>query len=321
MRILVLGGTKFVGRAFVEAALVAGHETTLFYRGQTNPDLFPEAEHVHGDRDGGLAVLEGRSWDACVDTCGYVPRVVRLSAELLRAALGRYVFVSSISAYADFDAPPVEGAPLAQLEDPTVEEITGETYGGLKALCERAVEESFGERATVIRPGFITGRHDPTGRFTYWAHRGARGGEVLAPASLAGRLQVVDVRDLAAFLLRVIEDDLGGVFNVTAPMPPGSIAEVLHAGEAAAVSDLVVTVVDDAFLVDRQVGMAELPLWAPPSEYPHLMSADVSSAVAAGFTPRPLAEAATAALEAELVEGVGLPPERETELLQAWHGH
>lgn len=320
MKVLVLGGTKFVGRAFVEAALAAGHEATVFHRGETNPHLFAEAQHVHGDRDGGLDALEGHTWDACVDTCGYVPRVVRQSAELLRVALHRYVFVSSISAYADFDAAPVEGAPLSQLADPSIEEITGETYGGLKALCEQAVQETYSDRATVIRPGFVSGRHDPTGRFTYWAKRGSRGGEALAPAPLAARLQVVDARDLATFMLRVIEEDVGGEFNVTAPMPPGSIADVLHAGEASAVSDLTVTVVDDAFLSEQDVSMAELPLWAQPSEYPQLLNADVSRALNAGFTPRSLAEAAVEALDAETVEGVGLTPERESALLDAWHG-
>jgi 2'-hydroxyisoflavone reductase len=319
VRLLVLGGTRFVGRAIVEVALAAGHEATLFHRGRTNPDLFPGAEHVHGDRDGGLDVLYGRAWDACIDTCGYVPRVVATSARSLRDVVGRYVFVSSISAYASFGQRPVEGAPLAPPPVPGVEEITGETYGGLKVACEQAVEAAFGERATLIRPGFVAGEHDPTGRLTYWARRGARGGEALVPASLAERLQTVDARDLATFVLRVIESDLGGAFNVTAPMPPGSLAEVLHAGEAAAVAALEVTVVDDGFLLDRDVANGELPLWAPPDEYPFVMDVDVSRALAAGFAPRPLAETARGALAAPIVDGVGLPPEREAELLAAWH--
>jgi 2'-hydroxyisoflavone reductase len=183
VRLLVLGGTQFVGRALVEAALHGGHEVTLFHRGRTNADLFPEAEHVLGDRDGGLDLLRGRAWDACLDVCGYVPRVVRQSADLLRGAVGRYVFVSTISVYASLAEPAVEGSPLAELADTAVEEITGETYGGLKVLCEREVERAFGDDALVIRPGFVVGPHDPTGRFTYWAHRAAAGGEMLVPAS------------------------------------------------------------------------------------------------------------------------------------------
>lgn len=319
MRILVLGGTQFVGRGIAEKALAAGHELTLFHRGRTNRDLFPEVEHLLGDRDGGLSALAGRRWDACVDTCGYVPRVVAQSADALWEAIDRYVFVSSISVYASFTEPPVESARAAEIEDPTTEVITGETYGALKALCEQVVERAYGDRATLIRPGFVAGTHDPTGRLTYWAHRGARGGEALVPASLAERFQAVDARDLGAFVVRAVEDGLHGPFNVTAPMPPGSVADVLHAGEAAAVSDLSVTVVDDDFLVEQEVDMRELPLWLQPAEYPHLMNADVSRAFAAGFAPRPLVETAVAALEAELVEGVGLAPEREASLLAAWH--
>jgi 2'-hydroxyisoflavone reductase len=318
LRILVLGGTQFVGRAFVEEALAAGYELTLFHRGRTNPELFPEAEHLLGDRDGGLAPLAGRSWDSCVDTCGYVPRVVGQSAELLHDAVDRYVFVSTIAVYARFDQQPVEGAPLAGIEDPATEAVTGGSYGGLKALCEEVVEHLYGDRATLIRPGFVAGEHDPTGRLTYWAHRGERGGDALAPASLAAKFQAVDARDLGTFLVRAIEDRLSGPFNVTAPMPPGSVADVLHAAEAAAGSDLSVTVVDDDFLVEQEVGTQELPLWLPPAEYPRLMDADVSRALAAGFAPRPLAETAAAALAAPLVEGVGLTPEREADLLAAW---
>jgi 2'-hydroxyisoflavone reductase len=318
VRILVLGGTQFVGRAFVEQAFAAGHELTLFHRGRTNPDLFSEVERLLGNRDGGLSLLAGRSWDACVDTCGYIPRIVGQSAEQLRDAVDRYVFVSTIAVYASFDERPVEGAPLAEIDDPATEVMTGGNYGGLKALCEQVVERSFGDRATLIRPGFVAGEHDPTGRFTYWVRRGARGGVALVPVSLATKLQAVDARDLGDFLVRAIEDRLSGPFNVTAPMPPGTVAEVLHAGEAAAVSDLSVAVVDDDFLIERGVGMQELPLWLPPAGFSHLMDADISRARTAGFAPRPLVETAAAALAAPLVEGVGLTPEREADLLAAW---
>jgi 2'-hydroxyisoflavone reductase len=314
VRLLVLGGTQFVGRACVEAALSAGHEVTLFHRGRTNPDLFPTAEHVLGDRDGGLEPLAGRTWDACLDVCGYVPRVVAQAVDLLRDAVGRYAFVSTISVYADFREPAVEGGRLAELDDPTVEDITGGTYGGLKVLCEREVERGFGERALLVRPGFVVGAHDPTGRFTYWVHRAAAGGEMLVPASLAGALQFVDARDLADFTLRALTDARSGAFNVTGPVPEVTMIDVVAAAGGAAP-----VVVDDAFLAARELDFRGLPLWFHDPDLQELMATDVSRALAAGLRFRPLAETVRTVLDqAETAEGVGLPAEREAELLAAW---
>lgn len=169
MDILILGGTQFLGRHIAQTALARGHTLTLFNRGRTNPDLFPEIEKLRGDRDDDLAALAGRRWDACVDTCGYVPRIVRASAEALAGAVGHYTFISSISVYDDFTAPDVnEESPVGTLADETVEEITGETYGPLKVLCERAAEAAIPGRTLVIRPGLIVGPNDPSNRFTYW---------------------------------------------------------------------------------------------------------------------------------------------------------
>ena len=201
MRILVLGGTQFVGRAFVESALEAGDELTLFHRGRTNPGIFPDVEHVIGDRDGGLGALDGGSWDACLDVSGYVPRLVGDAATTLRDRVERYLFVSTISVYASLAVPQDEDGALATLEDETTEEITGGSYGGLKALCERVVSETFGERAAIVRPGYVIGPYDHTGRFPWWAHRAARGGEMIVPATLARAFQAIDTRDLAEFLL------------------------------------------------------------------------------------------------------------------------
>ena len=177
MRILVLGGTKFLGRAFVDAALARGHEVTLFNRGETNPELFPEVERVRGDRGGDLSALAGRVFDAVVDPSGYVPATVRASAELL-GHCGQYLFVSSVSVYADFSAAPNEESPVAELGDASADELAADysNYGALKALCEQAVWQVFKEHSLCIRPGLIVGPHDPTGRFTYWAHRLERGG-------------------------------------------------------------------------------------------------------------------------------------------------
>ena len=180
MNILILGGTVFLGRAIVEEALRQGHTLTLFNRGKSNPDLFSEVEKLMGDRDLDLSPLEDRKWDLVIDSCGYVPRVVGQSAKLLANAVDHYTFISTVSVYADFSKPGIdENAPVGTLEDETVEEITGETYGPLKALCEQVVQERIPDRSLVIRPGLIVGPHDPTDRFTYWVLRVSQGGEVM----------------------------------------------------------------------------------------------------------------------------------------------
>ncbi|MEP6892202.1 MAG: NAD-dependent epimerase/dehydratase family protein, partial [Gaiellaceae bacterium] len=208
MRLLVLGGTKFLGRAVVDASLATDHEITLFNRGETNAGLYPDVDQVHGDRDGGLGALAGSEWDAIVDTCGYFPRVVRQSAEALAEAVGAYCFVSSVSVYSDLSGVVDEESPVGTLEDETTEEFGAdfERYGPLKALCERVVQETFGERALIVRPGLIVGPYDPSGRFTYWPHRLARGGEVLAPGPPERLAQFIDVRDLAERIVRLVND-------------------------------------------------------------------------------------------------------------------
>ncbi len=322
MRLLLLGGTKFLGRATAEAALARGHELTLFTRGRTNPGLFAEAEHVHGDRGVDLSALEGREWDAVVDTSGYVPRVVRASAELLAASAEHYTFVSSGSVYVDgmpsgYD----ETWPVIELEDPEVEEVRDDTYGGLKALCERVVEESFSGRAALLRAGLIVGPHDPTGRFTYWAHRVARGGEVLAPGPPDRQIQFVDVRDLGEWIVRLAEERTSGTFNAAGRAL--AFAELLEAARTAAGSDARPVWVDEELLLTHEIASwQELPLWLPQAlEVAHFLEADVSRAVAAGLTFRPVEETVRGALEqAELVPGVGLDARRERELLQLWHG-
>src|SRR5262245_34894569 len=234
MRLLVIGGTRFVGRGVVRFALDAGHEVTLFNRGQTDPDAYPEAEHLVGDRDGGLDVLRGRSWDAVIDTCGYVPRVVRASAELLAGAVGHYTFVSSLSVYADDRTPGQdESATLLRLEDPTVEEVTGESYGGLKVLCEEAVDDVFPGRALIARAGLIVGPEDYSDRMPYWVRRVADGGEVLAPGPPDYAVQVIDARDLGAWMVSCAESGTAGTFNATGPVVPHTLEVLFEACRAA----------------------------------------------------------------------------------------
>ena len=310
MRLLVLGGTKFLGRALAEDALARGHELTLFNRGRTGPELFPEAEHLRGDRKSDLSALEGRVWDAVVDTSGYVPADVRASAEQLRDS-GRYVFVSSVSVYADFSTGPTEESPTAELGDMPVDELASDfsNYGPLKALSEREAERVFGERALIVRPGLIVGPYDPTGRFTYWAHRLERGDEVLAPAPPERKAQFIDVRDLAAWILDSLEAERSGTFNVT--------NEGVRWSELLAGAD--VTWVSDEFLQEHEVGpWMELPLWLPDPGWAGMHETDVSRAVDTGLRFRPLAETLRGAATAPLEDGVGLAPEREAELLGAW---
>jgi len=319
VKLLVLGGTQFVGRGLVETALAGGHEVTLFHRGRTNAGLFPEAEHVLGDRDGGLGALAGGTWDACVDVSGYVPRVVRASADLLAGAVARYVFVSSVSAYEELRGPSDETAPLASLADETTESIE-EAYGGLKALCEGVVTEVYGDRSVLARPTFVVGPHDHTGRFTWWVQRGARGGTVLVPEGSAWRTQLIDVRDLARFLLLAAADpSLSGAYNVVGPRVDVGLVDVVEEAASLAGAEVRPVVVDDAFLVEQGVSERELPLWVPEPEWAAWAQASGERALAGGLVHTPVVETIHATLDrAPAVDGVGLTPEREAELLSAW---
>ncbi len=321
MRLLLLGGPRFLGRAVADAALARGHELTFFNRGRTSPELYPEAEKLRGDRTEGLSALEGREWDAVVDTCGYVPHVVRASAEAL-AGSGVYLFVSSISVYADFSYTTLFRSPVAELGDAPVDALAPDfsNYGALKALCENAVREVFGERALVVRPGLIVGPHDPTGRFTYWPHRLARGGEVLAPAPPEDPTQFVDVRDLGEWIVSLCERCASGTFNATNEGVAWS--ELLETCRAVAGIDAEITWVPDEVLLEHEVGeWMELPLWLADPAAAAADRADVSRALAEGLTFRPLEDTVRATLElAEPTEAAGLAPDKEAAILAAWHG-
>lgn len=326
MDLLVLGGTRFVGRHLVELARIKGHHVTMFNRGQTGPALFPDLEQIHGDRDGGLGVLAGRSWDAVIDTCGYVPRLVADSARALRGLARHYTFVSSVSAYAE---PLLEGLdeahPLAGLADPTTEIVTGESYGGLKAACERAACEQFGGAVLIVRPGLIVGPYDSTDRFPYWPRRIARGGEVLAPGDPDLPVQVIDARDLAAWMLVAIERELTGPYNAVGPHEPLSMRECLEGIAAALGVSPRWTWVDEAFLLAHGVEpWTQIPLWVTASDRLH---GTISGAHArdAGLWLRPLAETARDTLAwdaardpAARAGSPALTETRERELLAAW---
>jgi len=317
VKLLVLGGTKFLGRATVEAALAEGHQVTLFHRGQTNPELFSgAAEKLHGDRAHDLSLLAGRTWDAVIDTSGYVPHVVRASAETLADAVEHYLFVSSVSVYADLSGPVNEESALAEPaegrpRDRLLEDYSN--YGELKALCEQAVAATLPGRHALVRPGLIVGPHDPTGRFTYWPHRVARGGEVLAPAPPQSRVQFVDVRDLGAWMIDLCEHTVEGAFNA---VHPGISWEALFATCLdVSGSDAQFVWVDPEFLIEHEVGQwMELPMWLHEES-----SIDVSRAIAAGLSFRPVEETVRGTLElAETTADAGLEPEREAELIAGW---
>ncbi|SNS66045.1 2'-hydroxyisoflavone reductase [Asanoa hainanensis] len=276
MHVLVLGGTRFVGRAVVDRALALGASVTLFNRGQTAPELYPHLETVVGDRTVSLAALEGRRFDLVVDCAGYLPSVVALSAAALRDAVDRYVFVSSVSVYADQSVPPVEGSPV----------LSDDSYGGRKAACERVVSSVFGDRALIARPGLIVGPHDPTERFPYWPRRFQRPGPILAPGDPSDPVQFVDVRDLAAFLLGAAA---GGVFNVVGPvMPMGSLLDACRVVTGSAESP--VWVPTERLLAAGADPWMGVPLWIADPEWAAANLVSRSRAVSAGLTSRPVAE-------------------------------
>lgn len=328
--ILILGGTGFLGPHVVDAALERGHTVTLFNRGKTKPHLFPGIEKLHGDRDGDLKSLEGRSWDAVVDTSGYVPRVVRASAELLAPRIKQYLFISSISVYARNDVVNEdETAAVAQLADPKSEDVQKD-YGALKAACEAAAEAAMPGKVTNLRPGLIVGPLDPTGRFTHWMSRLAEGGEVLAPGDGKTLIQWIDARDLAAFIVRTIEDRAVGVFNALGPKQAPTMREVLETCNAAAGNKARLTWVDAAFLEAQKVTpWGDLPMWIPPEgEYAGFGTTSNAKAVAAGLDFRPLASTAADTLAwvqalppdaPARSRGSGITREREAAVLAAFH--
>ena len=329
MRILIIGGTRFLGRHLVESALARGHEVTLFNRGKSNPDLFPQLETILGDREKDAEKLKGRVWDAVIDVAGYLPRIVRLSAEALEPNVSRYVFISSISVYAEFRKVGIdESDPVGKIEDETIEEITGETYGPLKALCEKAVQDIYGERALIVRPGLIVGPHDPTDRFTYWPVRVARGGDVLAPQNPEAPIQVVDVRDLSEFIIKLIEDQASGIYNATGPDYGLTIGKLLDVSKQVTGSDANIRWASVEFLNENKVEpWSDMPTWIPDDEEGAGFSrVDVSRALHAGLKFRPLEETVRDTLEwtqtrpADHEWRAGLTAEREAQVLAVLRG-
>lgn len=314
--LLVLGGTGFLGPHVVEAALAKQWEVTLFNRGKTRPELFPNVEKLQGDRDGKLDALRGRSWDAVVDTSGYVPRIVGDSAKLLADAVEQYVFISSISAYASFSKVGiVETDPVATMPDPTVERVM-EFYGALKALCEAKAEEIMPGRVTNVRPGYIVGPGDPTDRFTYWPVRIAKGGDVVAPGKPTDPIQFIDVRDLAKWIVGAIENKHLGIYNLCGPREPMPMGAFLDTCIQVTGSDAKITWIDTPFLEAQKVELGgDTPIWTPSEgEYAGFGNVSNAKAIATGLEfhdPK-------ATIEDTLAYWKSLPEPRQKTLRAGW---
>ncbi len=323
LKLLILGGTGFIGPHQVRYAMYRGHEVTIFNRGRTAPGLFPGVEALIGDRDGQLGALEGRTWDAVIDNSGYVPRHVRDSVALLQDSVGRYLFTSTGSVYS-FDQDEItEDGVLLPIEDPESEDVN-RYYGPLKILCENAVTDGFRERGTVLRLHVVAGPGDTTDRFTYWPVRIDHGGEIIAPGSRNTPVQYIDVRDLAEFMILCLERDIGGTYNTAGPnLDPTSMAEFLYGIRAITSTPLSFTWIDEEFLAERE---ARFQLWYPPTEGAVRGLSRVRShkAVAAGLKFRPMAVTALDTLEwfrtlpEERRAQVALNLERDQGLLEEW---
>ncbi len=326
--LLILGGTSFLGPQLVEAAQRKGWTLTLFNRGTTNPHLFPDVEKLHGDRKVDLSALKGRTWDAVIDTSGYLPKDVAASAGLLAGNAGFYVFVSTISVYADTSKAGVdEGGAVATTPEPAADKVTGENYGALKALCEKAAEKAMPGRTMVVRPGLIVGPGDPSDRFTYWPVRVARGGEVLAPGTPSDPVQFVDVRDLADWTIAMVEKGKAGVFNATGPKGPLGMGTMLAACREASGSDASFTWADEKTLEELKIApWSDMPVWLPTTgETAGANLVSAARAIAEGLTFRPVLATAKDTLawwktlpdERRGRLKAGLTPEREAAALKA----
>ncbi|HEY0159562.1 MAG TPA: NAD-dependent epimerase/dehydratase family protein [Thermoanaerobaculia bacterium] len=330
LRILILGGTGFIGPNQVRYAVARGHKVTVFNRGKTNPGSLPAGvEQLIGDRNGKLDALKDRQWDAVIDNPTTLPRWVRDAAAILKGNAEQYLFISTISVYADNSKPDMdEDTPTIKLDDPTVEEIKGETYGGLKALAEQEAQKAFPGKTTIVRPGLIVGAGDNSDRFSYWPARIARGGEVLAPGNPTDRVQFIDARDLGEWTIRLLEQKTYGVFNATGPEHPLTTAEMLYGIKAITTAGAQFTWVPAEFLEEQNVSpWMDMPVWIPPTgDTAGFGSRSIKRALAAGLTFRTLADTAQHTLDfwkgrdAERNEKVraGIKPEREREVLAAW---
>jgi 2'-hydroxyisoflavone reductase len=334
LKILVLGGTRFIGLHMTALALERGHTLTFFNRGKTKTDRYPDVERIKGDRNGEIDGLKGRQWDVVIDNSGYVPRHVRLSAELLAPNVRQYVFTSSISVYPNFAVPRDEKSEVGKLADETIEKVDGDTYGPLKALCEQAVEKALPGRTTIIRPGLIVGPDDNTDRFTYWPARAARGGEFIAPGAPTDPFQVIDARDLAAFTINAVERNFTGTYNLVSNVNGFRFGELTDACIAAANKQAKpadaprATWLPADFLEAQQVApWSEMPVWLPAKgDEAAFAGTSNAAATAKGLKITPLKKTVDDTLAWHLTRPAGereklkagIAPDKEAAVLTAW---
>jgi len=328
--LLILGGTGFIGPHLTQEAQRRGWKVTHFNRGRTAADGIAEVETLHGDRKGELDALRGRRWDAVVDDTGFIPRYVKMSAELLAPNVPYCLFISSISAYASLLKPNDERSPTGKLDDPGIEQVTDTTYGPMKALCEQYTQAAFAGRCAIVRPGYIVGPLDPTDRFTYWPVRAARGGEMLAPGTPSDPIQIIDVRDLATWMMHLVDSRTRGYFNAVSPPRRFSMGDLLDASHSAArEAGTTVTWVPEEFLAAHwKPDELDLPPWAPlHGDEAGASLTDVTRAMRAGLRCRPLADTVRDTLawfrslpaERQGELRAGLDPQKEADTLRAWH--
>lgn len=328
--LLILGGTGFIGPHLTQEAMRRGWKVTHFNRGKRDPDGVPGVETIIGDRNGQLDGLRGRKWDAVIDNSGYVPKYVKMSSDLLALNTGHCVFVSSISAYAGFAKPNDESSPTGKLSDPNIEEVTAETYGPMKALCEQYVRDAFGARASIVRPGYIVGPLDPTDRFTYWPVRASRGGEMLAPGTPRDPIQVIDARDLTAWMLKLADSHATGNFNAVCPPGALTIGDIIAASQReSAQAGTIITWVSEDFLAENwKPEELDLPPWSPmKGDYAGASLTAMTRAAKTGLKSRPLQQTVhdtmewfrTLPADRQAKLKAGLDPKKETETLAAWH--
>ena len=322
LKFLILGGTGFIGPHMIRRAQERGHTVSMFNRGKTAPELFPNVEHLTGDRDKGLDSLKGKKWDVVIDNSGYVPRHVRDSAELLKDSVSRYLFISTGSVYAPGQEKIDEDSQLLVLEDPTSEDVN-KHYGALKVHCEKAINEIYGDRGTIVRLHIVAGPGDTTDRFTYWPVRFAKGGEMIAPGAQDGPVQYVDVRDVADFCVHLLENNTGGIYNAAGPTGDQlGMADFLATVKKATGSNATLTWVDEAFVREQKAGF---PLWIPQGS-PMKGLARVSSkrGMAKGLKFRPVSSTVKDTLAwfqaepAERQAKLNLNLERDAKILEAW---
>lgn len=328
--LLILGGTGFIGPHLTEEAQRRGWKVTHFNRGKSAKGDLKDVETLIGDRKGQLDALRGRKWDAVIDDTGYIPKYVKMSAELLAPNVGYCLYISSISAYAGFATPNDEHSPLGKLADPDTDKVTNDTYGPMKVLCEQYSADAFKGRISIVRPGYIVGPLDPTDRFTYWPVRASKGGEMLAPGTPGDAIQCIDVRDLTAFMMTLVESRTNGTFNADSPARAFTIGALIAASQGASpkADTKPVWVNEDFLAAHSKPDELDLPIWAPTKgEYAGASLTATEIAHKAGLRSRPLEVTVRDTLawfqtlppERQAKLHAGLDPAKEADLLHAWH--